>query len=667
MPGEAPVDGKSRKKLEEAAGTENADWKELTSDNPEIGSPRSEISGGKACIDDGRGEGGGAVENLIGESETSEFDAKSMRKSKPGLKRLFLSASVFFSFFLGLPFFLKSVEIYRSHLPFHKIDELSRVIETRPILFPCNFRAVFVGFEPNDQNHAQKLSLSIYGRMRQLADGDGRCGTCGSNYSVSVMLQLNDNCVRNQEVDAPGFWHCGSVQKSDFDASLKADELVDELLDSMLSGGNKCGCDCDIAYTMVVVNGDEKVRTVVGKHRHGWIVGKISLEAAAKKVAEVFVNVFENGGRNERSIHGEFMPVGADGSIVLSFNLLNADPNDWIYEWDFKRAEEILFAPVVEALAPIVNISLESQILYHTPKSFFSHWDDEKGSYIFSTRDLPFFVNSNEWHLDTSVAAGGRSKVLHIVIYVPSAKECPLLLQLPDGEVSKTNSFISPMWGGVIIWNPSECSRTSDIEHSLRRKIPFPDLVEVFEVFMGQLRQLFGLGSKSVYVGMPGSVNFLPSERGFTKWELDVLSRQHTCFNLQSCATTLGSLSRLVQSLPRMIIIDEIGKQVKFSLQEANLAQGNASLGIYDASAASSRQARSLAEDAFLHPSIMSVSYYSFEHCFAVYSPFFLPVLLHVVIAAIKERRRYKQEMSKYLAWKAKENCCRDPRHSQSC
>ncbi|KAL9271584.1 GPI transamidase component PIG-S-like protein [Drosera capensis] len=655
MSGEAPIDGKSQKKREEAAeadaATKHADRKEIT-----LRSVVPDLSGGKACINNGRGEGGGAVENLIGESETPEFNAKRMRKSKPGLKRLFLSASVFFSFFLGLPFFLKSVEIYRSHLPFHEIDELSRVIETRPILFPCNFQAVFIGFEPNVLNfdHAKKLSLSISGRMRQLAGGDGGCGGCGSNYSVFVTLQMNDNCVRNQEVDDPWFWHCGSVKESDFDVSLKSDELVDELLDSTLSGGNKCGRDCGKVYTVVIVNGDKKVRTVVGKHRHGWIVGNISLEAAAKKVAEMFVNVFENGGRKERSIHGEFMPVGADGSIVLSFNLLNADPNDWIYEWDFERAEEILLAPVVEALAPIVNISVESQILYHTPKSFFSHWDDEKGSYIFSTQDLPFFVNSNEWHLDTSVAAGGRSKVLHIVIYVPSAKECPLLLQLPDGEVSKTNSFISPMWGGVIIWNPSDCSRTSDIEYSLRHTIPFPDLVEVFEVFMGQLRQLFGLGSESVYVGTPGSVNFLPSERGFTEWELDVLSWQHTCFNLQSCATTLGSLSRLVQSLPRMIIIDEIGKQVKFSLQEANLAQGNASLGICDASAVSSRQARSLAEDAFLHPSIMSVSYYSFEHCFAVYSPFFLPVLLHVVIAAIKEGRRYKQEMSKYVAWKAK-------------
>ena len=33
-----------------------------------------------------------------------------------------------------------------------------------------------------------------------------------------------------------------------------------------------------------------------------------------------------------------------------------------------------------------------------------------------------------------------------------------------------------------------------------------------------------------------------------------------------------------------------------------------------------SREARSLAEVAFFYPPIMSVSYYSFEHCFAVYS-----------------------------------------------
>jgi len=107
------------------------------------------------------------------------------------------------------------------------------------------------------------------------------------------------------------------------------------------------------------------------------------------------------------------------------------------------------------------------------------------------------------------------------------------------------------------------------------------------------------------------------------------------------------------------VVIFHLFVQVKFSLEAAKLARVNASLGFYDASAGmflcttlqlqscsfrwgfpvktlnpqgepkyefnlvvsvSSRQARSLAEDAFFHPSIMSVSYYSFEHCFAVYS-----------------------------------------------
>lgn len=98
--------------------------------------------------------------------------------------------------------------------------------------------------------------------------------------------------------------------------------------------------------------------------------------------------------------------------------------------------------------------------------------------------------------------------------------------------------------------------------------------------------------------------------------------------------------------------MDDIGKQVKFSLEAAKLALSNASLGIYDESAVSSRQSRSLAEDAFYHPSMMSVSYYSFEHCFAVYSPFFLPVSLHLVLAVLREWKRYKQEKKKHMTWR---------------
>ncbi|KAG7536679.1 Phosphatidylinositol-glycan biosynthesis class S protein [Arabidopsis suecica] len=54
----------------------------------------------------------------------------------------------------------------------------------------------------------------------------------------------------------------------------------------------------------------------------------------------------------------------------------------------------------------------------------------------------------------------------------------------------------------------------------------------------------------------------------------------------------------------------------------------NASLGGYSSSTSSSRMPSSI------HPSIMCVSYFSCEHCFAVSSPFFLLTPGQVILAA---------------------------------
>ncbi|XP_077250288.1 GPI transamidase component PIG-S-like protein [Tasmannia lanceolata] len=595
-----------------------------------------------------------------GEKPVQEDDLNKIRKTKPGSKRLLLTLTVLSSFILGFPFLLKSTEIFRSPLPFRAIDLLSNGLESNPLSLPCHFQAVFIGFNHvrSDESRAQELGFLISHKMREMTGNDPFCGGCGNDYTVSVTIDSDSGCIRNQNVKIFGnyenlcLWNCGEIDFSGFD--VENDEEFDGILAKILRGNG--ACLASRVYSVVVMNkGGEDIRVVVGKHRHSWVLGSVSEADAVSLISKIFVKLYMNGGNEEGMVQGkgEFMPVGADGSVVISFSLLNSNPNDWVYDWDFRKIEESLLAPVVEALSPIANINVESQVLYHTPKSSFSYWDEKLASYVFSTKDLPFFVNSNEWHLDTSVAAAGRSKVLHFVVYIPSAKECPLLLKLPNGDVSTTNGFMSPMWGGITVWNPPSCVRDYQTTQPARNSFSPQDLQKVFQVFMGQLRLLFGLKSDNIRVVESGITSFLTSERGFAEWELDVLFRHHTCFNLRSCATTLGSLSRLVQSLPRMIIMDEIGKQVKFSLEAATLAQKNASLGMYEASAVSSRQARALAEDAFFHPSIMSLSYSSIEHYFAIYMPFFAPVLLHVLLAAIKELRRYKRERAKYFAWNA--------------
>ncbi|KAJ4825055.1 hypothetical protein Tsubulata_009721 [Turnera subulata] len=515
-----------------------------------------------------------------------EFDPKAMRTTEPGLKRLLLTCTVLLSFILGFPLLWKSVEIYRSPLPFEDIDSVANDVESNPLMFPCHFQVIFINYSPKISGalNPEHLKQSISAQITKLTPQTPECGSCSHNFTLSVTVDSEGSgCSQSNASATSHLYNCGGIRVGKL--NFGDDEGVDEALELVL-GGSSGGFGGRV-YTVVVVGenraGVEGERAVVGKYRHAWIQGK-DLEvdcAVVERVAELLVKVFANGGREEGVIHGEFMPVGADGRIVLSFNLLNAEPGDWVYDWDFERIDQTFLVPMIEALAPIANISVESQVLYHTPKSSFSTWDER---------------------------------------YVPSANECPLILQLPNGKISATNGFISPMWGGVMVWNPPSCLKNSETKLPGRHLISAQDLQNIFQVFMGQFRQLFGLNSDSLYAGSSGSYKLLASERGFTEWELDVLSRQHTCFNLHSSATTLGSLSRLVQSLPRMIIMDEIGKQVMFSLEAAKLAQSNASLGIYNISAVSSRHARSLAEDAFFHPSIMSVSYYSFEHCFAVYS-----------------------------------------------
>eukprot|EP01018_Ginkgo_biloba_P014010 Gb_05374 [translate_table: standard] len=89
--------------------------------------------------------------------------------------------------------------------------------------------------------------------------------------------------------------------------------------------------------------------------------------------------------------------------------------------------------------------------------------------------------------------------------------------------------------------------------------------------------------------------------------------------------------------------------QVHRSLEAAKIAQNNSFVGMYHAGAESACKARAWAEEAFFHPSIMSLLYFPTEHHFAIYTPYFVPVLLHTFLAAMKEVTRYRRERKKFL------------------
>jgi phosphatidylinositol glycan class S len=137
---------------------------------------------------------------------------------------------------------------------------------------------------------------------------------------------------------------------------------------------------------------------------------------------------------------------------------------------------------------------------------------------------------------------------------------------------------------------------------------------------VAQLRTLFGLpptvldDSRTDTFGVPATA------RGFADWEVDVLLRRRAVMDVHASASTLASLSRLVSSLPNMVIMDEIGDQVTSSLTAAKAAREHAISGAYHATADAARKARGLAEAAFFQPSIMSLLYFPAEHQLAIYT-----------------------------------------------
>ncbi|PKA47425.1 hypothetical protein AXF42_Ash020154 [Apostasia shenzhenica] len=204
------------------------------------------------------------------------------RTTKPGRKRVFVTLSVFFSFLVGLLFLLKSTEIYRSPLPFSSIESLSLRLRSEPPAPPCRLQAVFL--RPGGGGTADRLARLISDEVDKSIGSIPSRGSCGRNYALSVTVDSgNGACERSGDGEScPCYWPCGGIDVLEL---RNEDGIVDELLDSALGGGGQRLGTGGKIYTVVVAGGK-----------------------------------------------GEFVPVGLDGSVVLSFNLLNANPNDWVYD-----------------------------------------------------------------------------------------------------------------------------------------------------------------------------------------------------------------------------------------------------------------------------------------------------------------------------------------------
>ena len=110
----------------------------------------------------------------------------------------------------------------------------------------------------------------------------------------------------------------------------------------------------------------------------------------------------------------------------------------------------------------------------------------------------------------------------------------------------------------------------------------------------------------------------------------------------------------MITSIQNMVIRDETADQISASISQLLEAEAAWSRGNFTASAVEASKAEAAAESSFFHATMLSMLYFPDDHKSAVYIPFFVPALVPLVLALLREGKSMRQEsrMAKELASK---------------
>lgn len=315
--------------------------------------------------------------------------------------------------------------------------------------------------------------------------------------------------------------------------------------------------------------------------------------------------------------------------LQVSFTLLNSDPDSVLAEWDIEAAVQKYLDPFLLNF-PHLDITVDSQVLHYSSLQI----NPKKDGKIFSLHydDLPHMINPIEGKLGSHISLYPS---LNFVVYVPSMKHSPIYMKNKDGELSSSNAFLSPQWGGIMIYNLPPTTTTNNTKP---QKITV-EMKPIMNVFLSQLKLLLGM----MPVNLPNGIEVrIADDAGVTKWEQESLMRLKTMEYLATSTITLTSLAQLLGKISNMVINDHIQQQVEQALgairqSTTALQDGNVTAAVFAA-----KSALRSSEEAFFDPSILELLYFPDDQKYAIYIPLFLPISLPVLLSLREAVRWYR-------------------------
>ncbi|XP_061171873.1 GPI transamidase component PIG-S-like [Saccostrea echinata] len=514
---------------------------------------------------------------------------------------------------IGIPLWWKTTEVYRVSLPYSEIAELSNSkFQFTVDIDVLNLETSWTDKDLTDLSKLLKANLD-----------DRKLGTIFPKYRVTVR-----QAEKKQTSDANSF---------------KTLTELDEYFHGEDSTINK--------YLIVLLPHNNAVVNVpsVGNYRAVFLpVRNGDLSPVSAKITGVLHNVlvredtlmksFQNSlGAREPKDKESMRSLHYHQGYDLLFTLVNPQPDILNVDWSIKEAIAAYLNPLATQLSDYISLDTKSQMIFFTGLRRKPKKDSEGSGYYYEEKDLPHTINPLEAKLGSHAS---NNPMLNFIVYVPSRDQSPLHIVDKNGKTVKTNSFLSPQWGGIVIQNlpspPPNSSLPVDAE---------VDMKTVMEVFLTQLRLLMDFSIQEVKDVKVREVENLV----IREWELDNWLRKKCTENLATSISTLQSLTALLEGISNIVIQDDIGQQVENAVTGIKEAQRYLTSGQISRAFTQSRKALASSEKAFFDPSLLELLYFPEDQKFAIYIPLFLPIGLPILGSLFKAYKWIKSKRKQKL------------------
>uniref|UniRef100_A0A8C0KG72 Phosphatidylinositol glycan anchor biosynthesis class S n=1 Tax=Canis lupus dingo TaxID=286419 RepID=A0A8C0KG72_CANLU len=495
-------------------------------------------------------------------------------------------AALFFAavaILLGLPLWWKTTETYRAPLPYSQISGLN-ALQLR-LMVPVTVVFTRESVPLDDQ---EKLPFTVV-QEREIP----------LKYKMKIKCLFQKAYRRALEHEEAAL-SLGSMQEAETMLAKSQKQAEGSLTVYVISEHSSL-----LPQDMMSYIGPERTAVVRGiMHREALnIVGHqvIQVAQAMSLTEDVLAAALSDHLPEDKWSSDKRRPLKSSLGYEITFSLLNPDPKSHDVHWDIEGAVQRYVQPFLSALSAVGNFSVDSQILYYAllPATTWPHTASP--------------MSSTQWSPGWDPA---------LPPFTQSSTFCSTYLMA-------TNAFHSPRWGGIMIYNVDPTVYNAS-ELPVRVEV---EMVRVMEVFLAQLRLLFGIAQPQ----MPPKCLFSgPKSEGLTTWELDQLLWARSVENLATATTTLTSLAQLLGKISNIVIKDDVASEVYSAVAAVQKAAEELASGHLASAFIASQEAVTSSERAFFDPSLLHLLYFPDDQKFAIYIPLFLPMAVPILLSLVK-------------------------------